>query len=66
MVFREQIDSFIDENKALIRRMFGEYNTPDDEVHPDARDHYASYSSNGQAIHKRPKRARSNSYTSNK
>ncbi len=46
--------------------MFGEYNTPDDEVHPDARDHYASYSSNGQAIHKRPKRARSNSYTSNK
>lgn len=64
---REHIDSFIDENKALIRRMFGEYNTPDDGLHPDARDHYATYS--GASSHKRSHRSprsSSKSYTSNK
>ncbi|KAG0417170.1 hypothetical protein HPB47_005826, partial [Ixodes persulcatus] len=38
---KERIDMFIDENKALIRRMFGEYSSPDDDsAH---RDHYETY-----------------------
>ncbi len=62
---RQRIDSFIDENKAMIRRMFGEYNTPDDESSSHvSNDHVARYSTNGQAL-KRPKR-RANTYTNNK
>lgn len=55
MQSRERIDMFIDENKALIRRMFGEYSSPDDDgVH---RDHYETY--DGKTIHTRTERSRS-------
>ncbi|XP_054166662.1 protein spaetzle 3-like [Oppia nitens] len=58
----EKIDKFIDENKALIRRMFGDFEEPDHEFNPNVgRDDH-----NGHIIHKRPKRAKSNSYNSNK
>ncbi|EEC08728.1 conserved hypothetical protein [Ixodes scapularis] len=54
-VKRERIDMFIDENKALIRRMFGEYSSPDDDsAH---RDHYETY--DGKTIHTRTERSRS-------
>ena len=60
---RGHIDQFIDENKSMIRRMFGEYNTPEDEH--ESNDHYAHYSNNGQAQRRRPRATRT-SYTSNK
>ncbi|XP_037558973.1 protein spaetzle 3-like isoform X1 [Dermacentor silvarum] len=54
-VKRERIDMFIDENKALIRRMFGEYSSPDEDG--GHRDHYETY--DGKTIHTRTERSRS-------
>ncbi|RWS12116.1 hypothetical protein B4U79_15088 [Dinothrombium tinctorium] len=64
-VKRDGIDTFIEENKALVRRMFGEYAPPEDNGYPDAEnDHYSSY--DGSSAHKRPKRARSHNKYDNK
>ncbi|KAL1440848.1 hypothetical protein MTO96_009146 [Rhipicephalus appendiculatus] len=52
---KERIDMFIDENKALIRRMFGEYSSPDEDG--GHRDHYETY--DGKTIHTRTERSRS-------
>lgn len=60
-VKREKIDMFIDENKALIRRMFGEYNvSPEENVASSyPRDHYETY--DGHTVHTRSERSRSSS-----
>lgn len=53
MHFREKIETFIDENKALIKRMFGDYtNAPVDGDIPDSFETY-----DGKTIHVRSKRA---------
>lgn len=53
---KERIDMFIDENKSLIRRMFGQYASPDEDgsLH---RDHFETY--DGKTIHTRTERSRS-------
>ncbi|XP_071039970.1 protein spaetzle 3-like [Parasteatoda tepidariorum] len=57
---QDKIETFIDENKALIKRMFGDYtNAPVDSEIPDSFETY-----DGKKIRVRPKRAASrNSYT---
>ncbi|XP_022703640.1 protein spaetzle 3-like [Varroa jacobsoni] len=48
---RERIDSFIDDNKSMIRRMFGNVDSPSD----PAIEHFQTY--DGRRIHHRGKRA---------
>ncbi|XP_076317913.1 protein spaetzle 3-like isoform X2 [Tachypleus tridentatus] len=61
---KEKIEEFIDENKALIRRMFGEYNySPADNYTPPFQGQYETY--DGYTLHTRSKRATNsrNSYS---
>lgn len=54
---RKRINTFIEENKALVRRMFGDYHSETDWLHPDDREHFSSFHDGPDAGKRRPKRS---------
>ena len=51
------MNAFIEENKALIRRMFGDYHTQSDWFHPETREHFSSFHDGPDRKVKRAKRS---------
>ncbi|KAI2796193.1 hypothetical protein BLOT_016005, partial [Blomia tropicalis] len=52
-----RMNAFIEENKALIRRMFGDYHTQSDWFHPETREHFSSFHDGPDRKVKRAKRS---------
>lgn len=59
---QEKIETFIDENKALIKRMFGDYASTPDDGDAQPQDKFETY--DGKTLHVRSERSRASSSTS--